>query len=98
MDSIPGLGRCVGEGIDKLLKFSCPENSMERGAWWATVHGAEKSQTQLSMMHCIPTEDKYLLHHFIWIKPGMVIYKEKIGKKKKKGENNILIRTTLFGH
>ena len=56
MDSIPELGRCVGEGIGKLLEFSCPENSMERGAWWATVHGTEKSQTQLSMsmMHCIP--------------------------------------------
>ena len=86
MDSIPGLGRCLGEGIDNLFEFSCPENSKERGAWWATVPGAEKSQTQLSMsmMHCIPTEDKYFPHHFIWIKPGMVIYKEKIGKNKVK--------------
>jgi len=59
---------------------------MKRGAWWAIDHGDEKSQTQLSMsmMHCIPTEDKYLPHYFIWIKPGVVIYKEKIGKNKVK--------------
>ena len=29
------------------LQYSCLENSMDRGAWWATVHGAAKSQTQL---------------------------------------------------
>ena len=35
-------------------------------------------------MHCITTEDKYLLYYFIWIKPVVVTYKEKIGKNKVK--------------
>ena len=36
---IPGLGRSPGEGNGHPLQFSCPENSVDRGAWWATVHG-----------------------------------------------------------
>ena len=48
MGSIPGLGRSPGGGRGKLLHYSCLENSMDRGAWWATVHGIAKSQTQLS--------------------------------------------------
>ena len=42
LDSIPGLGRSPGEGNDNPLKFSCLENSMDRRAWWATVHGVAK--------------------------------------------------------
>ena len=38
--SIPGLGRSPGEGNGNPLQYSCLENSMDRGAWWATVHGA----------------------------------------------------------
>ena len=34
-----GLGRSPGEGIGYTLQFSCLENSMDRVAWWATVHG-----------------------------------------------------------
>ena len=34
--SIPGSGRSPGEGHDNLLQDSCLENSMDRGAWWAT--------------------------------------------------------------
>ena len=37
--SIPGSGRCPGEGNGNPLQYSCLENSMDRGAWWATVHG-----------------------------------------------------------
>ena len=36
---IPGLGRSPGEGNGYPLQYSCLENSMDRGAWWATVHG-----------------------------------------------------------
>ena len=43
--SIPGLGRPPGEGNVNPLKYSCLENSMDRGAWWATVHGVSKSWT-----------------------------------------------------
>ena len=46
--SIPGLGRSPGEGNGNPLQYSCLKNPMEGGAWWATVHGAEKSWTQLS--------------------------------------------------
>ena len=40
---IPGSGRSPGEGNDSPLQYSCLENSMDRGAWWATVHGVAKS-------------------------------------------------------
>ena len=38
MGSIPGLGRSPGVGNGNPLQYSCLENSMDRGAWWATVH------------------------------------------------------------
>ena len=39
LGSIPGSGRSPGEGNGNLLQYSCLENPMDRGAWWATVHG-----------------------------------------------------------
>jgi len=45
---IPGLGMSPGVGNDIPLQYSCLENSMHRGAWWATVHGITKSRTWLS--------------------------------------------------
>ena len=44
-DLIPGSGRSPGEGHGNQLKYSCLENLMDRGAWWATVHGVAKSRT-----------------------------------------------------
>ena len=46
--SIPGSGRSPGGGNGNPLQYSCLENPMDRGVWWATVHGVEKSQTRLS--------------------------------------------------
>ena len=46
--SIPGSGRSLGEGNGNPLQYSCLENPMDRGAWWATVHGVAKSRTRLS--------------------------------------------------
>ena len=46
--SIPGSGRYPGEGNGTPLQYSCLENPMDWGAWWATVHGVAKSQTRLS--------------------------------------------------
>ena len=46
--SIPGSGRSPGEGNGNPLQYSCLENPMDRGAWWATVHGVAKSWTWLS--------------------------------------------------
>ena len=43
--SIPGLGRFPGGGNGNLIQYSSLENSMDRGALWATVHGVTKSQT-----------------------------------------------------
>ena len=45
---IPGSGRSPGEGNGTPLRYSCLENPMAGGAWWATVHGVAKSRTQLS--------------------------------------------------
>ena len=41
--SIPGSGRSPGEGNGNPLQYSCLENPMDRGAWWATVHAVSKS-------------------------------------------------------
>ena len=43
MGSIPGLGRSLGGGNGNPLQYSCLENSMDRGAWQATVYGVTKS-------------------------------------------------------
>ena len=48
LGSIPGLGRSPGEGNGNPHQYSCLENPMGGGAWWATVHGVAKSWTQLS--------------------------------------------------
>ena len=48
---ISGLGRSPGEENGNLLQYSCLENFMDRGAWWATVDGVTKSQIWLSSFH-----------------------------------------------
>ena len=45
--SIPVSGKSSREGNDNLLQYSCLQNPMDRGAWWTTVHGTEKSWTRL---------------------------------------------------
>ena len=45
LGSIPGPGRSPGEGNGNPLQYSCLENPMDGGAWWATVHGVAKSRT-----------------------------------------------------
>ena len=45
VDLTPGSGRVPGEGNGNSLPYSCLGNSMDRGAWWATVHGVAKSRT-----------------------------------------------------
>ena len=46
--SIPGLRISPGERNGYPLQYSCLENPMDKGAWWATAHGVAKSQTRLS--------------------------------------------------
>ena len=49
---VPGLGRSPGEGYGNPLQYSCLENPMNRGAWWATVHRvAESDMTELLSAH-----------------------------------------------
>ena len=57
MSSIPGSGRYPGGGHGNTLQYSCRENSMDRGAWWATVHRVTKSQTRLSDLACTHARD-----------------------------------------
>ena len=48
LSSIPGSGRFPGEGNGNPLHYSCLENPMDGGVWWAAVHGVAKSQIRLS--------------------------------------------------
>ena len=45
---MPGLGSSLGEGKSNPLQYSCLENSMDKGAWQATVHGVTSKEMQLS--------------------------------------------------
>ena len=45
---IPGSGRSRGDGNGYPPQYSCLENSIDRGDWWAIVHGVTKSRTQLT--------------------------------------------------
>ena len=48
---IPWSGRSPGKGNGNPLQYSCPENPMDRGVWWAAVHGVTKSRTRLKRLH-----------------------------------------------
>ena len=47
---VPGLGRSPGGGNGNLLQYSCLEKPMDRGDWWAAVHGVTKSRTRLKRL------------------------------------------------
>ena len=68
---ISGLGRSPGIGNGNPLQYSCLGNPMDRGAWWATVHGVAKSPTQLSDWACLP--DSYLSWEGGWYDSGLAI-------------------------
>ena len=54
MGSTPGLRRSPEGGNGNALQYSCLENPMDRGAWWATVHGVAESWTQLKRLSNTP--------------------------------------------
>ena len=62
MGLIPGLERFPGGGHGNPLQYSCLENPMDRGAWWATVHGVAKSKTRLKRLstHIIVLKDCFM--------------------------------------
>ena len=51
LDSVPGLGRFPGEGNGNPFQYSCLENSMDRGAWKATVHTVQGVPKKLCSIH-----------------------------------------------
>ena len=57
--SVPGSGRSPGEGNSNPLQYSCLENSMDRGAWEATVHGVGKSWTRLKRLSSSSSRETY---------------------------------------
>ena len=60
VDSLPGLGKSPGEANGSPLQYSCLENSMDRGAWWATVHEVAKSRTWLKWLSMQYLGERYL--------------------------------------
>ena len=79
-DAIPGSGRSPGEGNGNPFQYSCLENPMDGGAWWATVHGVAKSRTQLNYFtftfHFYTSYDIFILM-LIYI---LVFFKHKKGE------------------
>ena len=57
--SIPGSGRSPGGGHGNPLQYSCLENSMDRGAWWATAYRVTKSQTRLNRLSMPARKGEY---------------------------------------
>ena len=56
--SVPGSGRFPVEGNGNQFQYSCLKNPVDRGAWWAIVHGVAKSWTQMQLLsthECIIT-------------------------------------------
>ena len=79
LGSIPGSGRSPGGGHGNALQYSCLENPMDRGSWWAIVHRVTKSRTQLKQlsthMHvCSYSLDMY--DEIIW---GTMTYLHALG-------------------
>ena len=67
LDLIPGSERSPREGNGYPLQYSCLENSMNRGAQWATVHGVKKNWTQLSHVSCLPLGSTYMTIPPAWL-------------------------------
>ena len=79
MGSIPGSGRSPWKGHGNQLQYSCLENPMDRGDWWATVHEIAKSWTWLKQlsMHthmytCIHTHIHINTHKYMYKLPIQV--------------------------
>ena len=68
---IPEWGRSLGEGNVYLLQYSYLENSMDRGAWQAAVHGVAKKQTQLSDQH------------FTLQRPSICVFTRQVGGRER---------------
>ena len=93
---IPGSGRSPGGGNGNPLQYSCLENPMDRGAWWATVRGVTKSQTHLNnsaRMHTRNITKAYCPQHLtaILLSAGSRV-------KGKKWSNSLMFPLNQHGH
>ena len=70
--SIPGLGRCPGEGNGNPLLYSCLGNPMDRGAWWATVHEVVRVGLNLATQPPAPVTKSCLTLVTPWTRPHQV--------------------------
>ena len=75
MGSFPGSGRSPEGGHGSPLQYSCLENPMDRGAWWAIVHRVKKSRTQLKQLSTHPYIHTYMYVH--------KIFKNRVGKESR---------------
>ena len=66
MSSIPGSGRSPGGGNGNPLKYSCLGNPMDRGAWWATVHGVAKELDLVTKQQNQHQEQEINFHYFFF--------------------------------
>ena len=81
LGSIPGSGRSPGEGNGNPLQYSCLENPMDRGAWWATVYGVteepdmtEHTCTQRYVDRQVLLEKSVYGHHLLEVQPRISDY------------------------
>ena len=72
LGSIPRSGRYPGEENGYAFQYSCLENSMDRGAWWASVHGISKSRTQLT--NTISSSVQSLNHIWLFATPWITAH------------------------
>ena len=91
---IPGSGRFPGGGPGNPLQYSCLENSMNRGAWWATVLRVAQSQTRLNWLstfvYCCPNLKRlwHLEHLLVWDWSSLSVLLAKCGETFLKGYDN----------
>ena len=72
---IPELRRCPEGGKGYPLQYSCLENSMDRGAWWATVHGVRKSQSRLSGNAHVHATGDLTCQSLSFLRPSLVVHR-----------------------
>ena len=76
--AIPRSGRSPGGGNGNQLQYSCLENSMDRGAWQATVHGVTKSQTRLKRLSS--SSSRWLRRESVCLQSGRPGFNPWVGK------------------
>ena len=77
MGLTPGLGRSPGEGNGNPLQYSCLENPMDRGAWWATVHTGRKESDMTEQLISTLHGDRRVL-----LKPPQKLQSPNLGQRR----------------